>query len=135
MNFKIGSIRLIQFLITTSVMTHIIACFWYMMADTEGPEVVTWVTIAGIQDKKVSEKYLASLYWAYTTMLTVGYGDITPNTDGELIFAIVWMCLGAGIYTQVIGNLASVLVSTDTKDSTVQDKLTTIEEFAKEANL
>ena len=27
------------------------------------------------------------------------------------------------------------MVSTDTKDSTVQDKLTTIEEFAKEANL
>ena len=84
---------------TTTVMTHIVACFWYMMADTEGPEVVTWVTVHGIQDKSVAEKYLASLYWAYTTMLTVGYGDITPRTDGELIFSIIWMCLGAGIYT------------------------------------
>ena len=44
LNLKVGSIRLLQFLITTSVMTHIVACFWYMMADTEGTDVETWVT-------------------------------------------------------------------------------------------
>lgn len=85
----------------------------------EPPEVETWITAAGIQDKSYGEKYLTSMYWGYTTMLTVGYGDITPNTITEHIFAIIWMCLGAGIYTQVIGNLASVLATMDTKDSTI----------------
>jgi hypothetical protein len=32
-------------------------------------------------------------------MLTVGYGDIVAVNNTEYIFSIIWMCLGAGIYT------------------------------------
>ena len=135
LNLKIGSQRMLEFAVTTFVMVHLVACFWYFIAAGEPPETETWLVANDLQDETYGSKYLASMYWGYTTMLTVGYGDITPKTDKEYIFAMIWMIMGAGIYTQVIGNLASVLATLDTRESAIQDKISTVDEFCKEAKI
>lgn len=38
-----------------------------------------------------------AVYWAITTMTTVGFGDITPKTDAGRLIASVMMLLGWGI--------------------------------------
>ena len=38
----------------------------------------------------------ASVYWAITTMTTVGFGDITPNTNVGRMIASIMMLIGWG---------------------------------------
>lgn len=42
-------------------------------------------------------RYIDALYFVSTTMTTVGYGDITPNTDLGKIFTIIYVFAGVGM--------------------------------------
>ena len=62
------------------------------------------------------------IYWAITTMTTVGYGDITPKTSEGKIIAVVVMLIGIGTATLLIGAVAQRFVAT-----TVGPRLTEVE--------
>jgi Ion channel len=46
------------------------------------------------------------VWWAVTTMTTVGYGDITPRTNYGRVVAIVVMLVGIGFIALLTGALA-----------------------------
>jgi voltage-gated potassium channel len=58
------------------------------------------------------EKYSVGdgIYWAITTMTTVGYGDITPKTTGKIL-AVVVMLIGIGTASLLIGAVAQQFTS------------------------
>jgi voltage-gated potassium channel len=63
------------------------------------------------------------LYWAATTMTTVGYGDISPTTDTGRAIAIVVMVVGIGFLTTVIGAIAErCLTSTHRREVAVDNE-------------
>ena len=44
------------------------------------------------------EPYITSLYWAVTTMSTIGYGDIFPMTGPERVLGMFLMSAGYYVY-------------------------------------
>lgn len=55
---------------------------------------------------------LHSLWWAVTTLTTVGYGDIAPVTAGGKFFTFIVLMLGLGIIAIPPGLIASALTET-----------------------
>ena len=51
-----------------------------------------------------------SMWWAFVTLTTVGYGDVTPITVGGKIFGSVVMVCGVGIAAMPAGIFASSFV-------------------------
>jgi hyperpolarization activated cyclic nucleotide-gated potassium channel 1 len=65
----------------------------------------------------------------------VGYGDISANTQLEIIFSIIIMLSGVGFYSFMIGSLSAFLSDMDTRSAEVTAKLATIETFSQEAQI
>ena len=57
---------------------------------------------------ELGQRYVASIYWAFTTMTTVGYGDIVPATDYERVYATIIMIMGATIFGFVVGSVSAI---------------------------
>lgn len=57
------------------------------------------------------------VFWAVTTMTTVGYGDIYPKTDYGRVIAIVVMVIGIGFLSMLIGAAAERFVSRDVAEA------------------
>lgn len=88
-----------------------------------------------ILDAEVGTQYLHSIYWAFTTLTTVGYGDISAYTNLEMAFTIFWMMFGVGFYSFTIGTLSAFLSAIDTRESMMNEKLAAAQEFAKETGI
>lgn len=82
------------------VVAHWVACGWIYLHGA--PEGIAF-----------REYYIKALYWSVTTLATVGYGDITPKNDIEMMYAIFVMLLGMVMYGYVVGNIANLLANLD----------------------
>jgi len=49
------------------------------------------------------------MYWAFITMFTHGYGDITPSTIISRIFAVIWIFIGLVISAILVGGITTAL--------------------------
>ena len=88
---------------------------WYFVAKIEGIGPDSWVVRNDLQDESNSRLYLASFYFSFAILTTVGFGDIHAKTPGEMILCILWMFFGIGFYSFVIGTLTSVLATIDAR--------------------
>lgn len=53
------------------------------------------------------------VYWALTTMTTVGYGDLTPKTTAGKIVACALMLIGIGFFAMITGAIAQRFLSSE----------------------
>ena len=86
-------------------------------------------------DKSLASKYIASMYWAFTTMTTVGYGDISAKTRGERVFVILGMIAGAFVYSGVIGSIGSVIQNLDLSSQAHRMKMDAVSTYVRERAL
>ncbi len=57
-----------------------------------------------------------SLYFSVATLATVGYGDLTPKTDGAKLFTVAYIIIGAGTFSLLIG----VIIRNATKTAMIR---------------
>ncbi|XP_043822027.1 potassium voltage-gated channel subfamily H member 3 isoform X3 [Dromiciops gliroides] len=53
--------------------------------------------------------YITSLYFALSSLTSVGFGNVSANTDTEKIFSICTMLIGALMHAVVFGNVTAII--------------------------
>ena len=114
---------------------HLAACLFYLAAkvDDFGPE--TWVYRHDIDNFSTNDKYTTCLYWAITTLGTIGYGDLVPYTLNEKLLAMVWMIIGVYVVSYAVGSLSSFYTSLNLKDTLNHNRIIMAEDFSKKVGI
>ncbi len=107
------------------ISAHLISCAW--MAVWDDPALLNPINAA--------HPYLRAFYWTMTTLTTIGYGDITPNTSLETLFVIIVELIGAGMYGFIIGNIANIIANIDVAKSQYQEKMEKVTTFLRYKNI
>lgn len=103
------------------------------MYDEDSDE--NWIVVKGFQDSGQANIYVSALYFTVTTIVTVGYGDISASNMGEKIFCIFLMLIGVISFSFATGTLASLITSYDSKEGKLKEKLAVLEEIHEEYGL
>ena len=125
--------RLIWFLITFLLLVHLLACLWIFIGRFEiYASDQNWIYRGQMLDFEDARLYLAGIYWATTTLTTVGYGDIVAYNSAERIFACFSMIIGIFLYSYIIGSLTNLLSNLDQREAKLTRKLDIVNRLHRE---
>lgn len=112
--------RLVPVLIFLPLLVHLIACGWIALGSgSAGP------------DADRSMEYARAMYWAFTTLTTVGYGDIVAKTPLQMFYCCMVQVMGVGVFGFILSNVASLLSRSDAAREHHMDSLDRIETFMR----
>lgn len=71
------------------------------------------------------QSFLDTLWWAMSTVTTVGYGDVTPITQAGRVVGIFLMIVGTACFWSYTALFAEAVISKDIMD--LEDELRSVE--------
>lgn len=125
-----GAAVLFLLMCTFALIAHWLACIWYAIGNAErtnsariGGMKIGWLDNLAEQIGKpyndtdpasgpsTKDKYVTALYFTFSSLTSVGFGNVSPNTNPEKIFSICIMLIGCEYVTSVSEYVTSVSVS------------------------
>ena len=86
---------------------HINACIWHGIAYFTDNNV-TWLDMSELRDSNDFERYIHSLYWAVSVMVTMGLVNISPQNPLEICTAILIYLISAFYYGYSLNTIKEI---------------------------
>lgn len=114
---EIGEIyELLAIMFKMVCIAHIYACMWHFISFINKNEENNWIHSKNLQLSEWYERYIYSFYWALTTMVTVGYGDITPSSELETIFCSFSLLTGSLVFGYCFNRIGALISRQDERN-------------------
>uniref|UniRef100_UPI00398EA683 voltage-gated inwardly rectifying potassium channel KCNH7-like n=1 Tax=Pristiophorus japonicus TaxID=55135 RepID=UPI00398EA683 len=119
-----GAAVLMLLMCIFALIAHWLACIWYAIGNVERPFLrhkIGWLDSLGHQIEKryndsdagsgpsIKDKYVTALYFTFSSLTSVGFGNVSPNTNSEKIFSICVMLIGSLMYASIFGNVSAII--------------------------
>lgn len=90
---------------------HLAACGWYYVGILSNKEHYSnnWIKTQDLLNQEWTIQYMSAFYWATVTVMTVGYGDITPQNNLERIVCLFVILFGGMIFPYSINSIGSII--------------------------
>uniref|UniRef100_A0A3Q2Q481 Potassium voltage-gated channel subfamily H member 7 n=1 Tax=Fundulus heteroclitus TaxID=8078 RepID=A0A3Q2Q481_FUNHE len=119
-----GAAVLMLLMCIFALIAHWLACIWYAIGNVEKPYLehkIGWLDNLALSIGKrynysdptsgpsIKDKYVTALYFTFSSLTSVGFGNVSPNTNSEKIFSICVMLIGSLMYASIFGNVSAII--------------------------
>jgi hypothetical protein len=117
---------------------HCVTCSWWALARMQhNYGRASFVSLSAtlydgdilLIDTRPVIRYLVTLYFMFSTVFGVGYGDYIPVSDAERMYSVVVMLLGACAVSYLIGQMAE---RADSRDARAAQRLADVKQYMRE---
>uniref|UniRef100_A0A8D3EAI1 Potassium voltage-gated channel subfamily H member 1-like n=1 Tax=Scophthalmus maximus TaxID=52904 RepID=A0A8D3EAI1_SCOMX len=150
-----GAAVLVLLVCVFGLAAHWLACIWYSIGDYEvidedanAVRMDSWLYLLGETvgtpyrfnasgsgrwegGPSKDSVYITSLYFTMTSLTSIGFGNIAPNTDGEKIFAVAMMMIGSLLYATIFGNVTTIFQQMYANTNRYHEMLNSVRDFLK----
>ncbi|XP_040003105.1 potassium voltage-gated channel subfamily H member 1b [Xiphias gladius] len=150
-----GAAVLVLLVCVFGLAAHWLACIWYSIGDyevidedTNDVRMDSWLYLLGETvgtpyrfnasgsgrwegGPSKDSVYITSLYFTMTSLTSIGFGNIAPNTDGEKIFAVAMMMIGSLLYATIFGNVTTIFQQMYANTNRYHEMLNSVRDFLK----
>lgn len=92
-------------------------CGFYYVAVNSSGYGSSWISKLNLQESDFLDKYINALYFAFITMITIGFGDIVPVNKTEKVYVILMSFLASGIFAYAVNTVGSIFSQIETKEA------------------
>jgi len=87
------------------------------------------------EGKTPFDAWVTAFYWSVTTMSTIGYGDISPNTLPERLVSCLLMVIACACFAWITGTITSIMTYKPLCEARFDEALNDIETFMSTRHL
>ncbi|KAM3138944.1 hypothetical protein pb186bvf_008957 [Paramecium bursaria] len=127
--------KLVYFII---LVAHMCSCAWHLLGTVEYEnygDPNSWLVYYKFYNLDWSQRYIVSLYWSVITTLTIGYGDIVPQTNLERFFVILIALVICGVFGYAISTIGEILKNLQEREAYQKQQMKQVNQYIKEKQL
>ncbi|XP_048589699.1 potassium voltage-gated channel subfamily H member 6 isoform X2 [Nematostella vectensis] len=124
------------------LVAHWLACIWHAIGQAQLGDHNSWIEKLSRHSQHVSSgnvthtpglqtRYITALYFTMTSLSSVGFGNVSPNTNAEKVFSILVMIVGALMYASIFGNMTAIIQRLYSRTSRHRRNLRIIQDFVR----
>ena len=116
--------RVFRLVVTILSLSYFLGTLWYIFSKriTNSPDDYTFYNYYGLYNNSDSENLIIVVYFAFTTLSTVGFGDYCPKSEAERVITCFILLIGVACLSYIMGQFIEILtnfqtVTADNEDS------------------
>ncbi|XP_020905655.1 potassium voltage-gated channel subfamily H member 5 isoform X2 [Exaiptasia diaphana] len=146
-----GASTFFLLMLSFCLVAHWMACLFYIIAVKYDKYVDhSWLMIlartlnepyklnnsTGVMDYEetgpsVPARYVSALYYTLTSLTTIGFGNIAPNTTAEKLFGCATMLLGSILFSLIFGQVSAILQQSQKNTAKYHSIIDNMRQFSK----
>ena len=93
------------------MVSYFLGLIFYIFADltNENAKDENFIEHFQINDMNCNQRAIAMIYYAFTSLSTVGFGDYNPRSNIERLFVALMLLFGVAIFSYIMGNFIEIL--------------------------
>ncbi|CAL4066043.1 unnamed protein product, partial [Meganyctiphanes norvegica] len=140
-----GAAVLLLLMATFALIAHWLACIWYAIGNAERPSLdhkIGWLDhLANATHQyyyanstggpSLRSRYITAVYFTFSSLTSVGFGNVSPTTDIEKVFTIFVMMMGSLMYASIFGNVSAIIQRLYAGTARYHTQLMRVKEFIR----